>query len=79
MTSLVLQAVVFLVDSGVLKKAVPMGDLLELPSAAHPSAIPPLAIPCSLHGIESVSEGDGWFPLDVQLLWKHLYHKQVQL
>ena len=54
-----------------------MDDLLELPSLVHPSVVPPLAMPCSLHGIESVNEGGGWSPLDLQLVWKHLYHKKA--
>ena len=54
-----------------------MDNLLELPTVVHPSVVPPLATPCSLHGIECVNEEEGWFPLDIQLLWKHLYNQQV--
>ena len=36
-----------------------MDDLLELPSAVHLSVVPPLGTPCSHHGIELVSDGEG--------------------
>ena len=71
------QANVLLLDSGVQKGGIPMDQILELPSAVHPSVVPPLATPCSLHGIESISEERGWSSLDLQLVWKHLYHRKV--
>ena len=74
---LYIQATLSLIDSGVERRDVPFDNLLQLPSPVHPSNIAPLATPCSLHGIECINEGEGWFPLDIQLLWKHLYHKKV--
>ena len=58
-------------------KAILTSMFIELPSEFHPSVVGPLAVPCSLHGIESFSESFGWLPLDVQLVKKHLYHQKV--
>lgn len=71
------QASVLWVDTGTTH-TVPTDLLYALPAELAISAIPPFAIPCRLHGIESTyGDGQNWFPLDCQLLWKHLLHKQV--
>lgn len=70
---------VLYVDTGETR-VVPQEHVYILPSNAAIQLVPPLAIPCAMNGIVSTHcNGDSWFPLDIQLLWKHLYRKTVMI
>lgn len=71
------QANVLWLDTG-KTLSVSLRSLHPLPHIFLPSSLPPLAIPAVLEGLHSTFQGEGrWFPLDVQLLWKHLLQKKV--
>lgn len=71
------QADVLWVDTG-KTLSISLRSLYPLPHVFLPSSLPPLAIPAVLEGLQSTFQGEGqWFPLDVQLLWKHLLQKKV--
>ena len=71
----VLQVRVMDVDTG-RTLMVPLSDVRHLPPSHSLSFAPPLAIPCSLHGVCS-AHLQGWWPLDCQLLWKLTNNKEV--
>ena len=75
-----LQAVILLVDTGATLSEVSVKQLYTLPPSLQLGVVPPLSIPTAIHGLVStLNDGEDWFPLDKQLLWKHLRHKVVSL
>ena len=65
------------VDTG-RSQHLPLSHLFSLPSQLSISVIPPLSIPTQLGAVVSThGDGQNWFPLDNQLLWKHIHHKTV--
>ena len=65
------------VDTG-RSQHLPLSHLFSLPPQLSISVIPPLSIPTQLGAVVSThGDGQNWFPLDNQLLWKHIHHKTV--
>ena len=70
------KATVLFVDTG-KSQMVSCQHLCSLPSSLSLTSVPPLAIPCRLHGVHSTFSAGEWYFLDNQLLWKHLMKKKV--
>ncbi|XP_064396671.1 uncharacterized protein LOC135343630 [Halichondria panicea] len=72
------QARLELIDCGSTMHSVSLRNLYKLPHGLRVGVVPPLALPTAIDGLYSTfNHGEEWFPLDKQLLWKHLRHKMV--